>query len=124
MFTFTSPQAIGTKEVLIENFLKVTDGITVRHISQSACDTAKIRHGFNQTGFARASMPKEHDISNSVCCVNFHAIILQYNLFLICSSAYGYILLKDLKFFKLFIQNIQVFYKFIEIWYMNLLFFF
>ena len=23
--------------------------------------------------FARASMPKEHDISNSVCCVNFHS---------------------------------------------------
>ena len=53
-------------------FVKIADGISVCHFSETVCHTGKISHSFGQTCLSGAAVPQQHHISDSVSSKNVH----------------------------------------------------
>lgn len=84
MFSLMSPQITGTTDVLIENLRLISslskslDRISFCHAAQAAGDASHVCQCLYQAGLTGTTVSQNHHVTNSVCCVHFHTIFLQY----------------------------------------------
>ena len=70
-------RCIDGNSPLLFQLVKIRDGVAVCDLPHSGCDTRQITHCFGESGFSCTAVAEQDNVSDLVCGVNLHVVVLQ-----------------------------------------------